>query len=106
MKVKWCAILVFILIFNVNSTLTYINYMITDNYSGANYGHKAENSGKSTNVEYYVQLPNGSQQKVTYKVYRGAVNQQKNSVNFNYSKPPKAFQFKKRLLLKQQNTVS
>ena len=106
MKVKWCAILVFILIFNLNSTLTYINYMITDNYSGANYGHKAENSGKSTNVEYYVQLPNGSQQKVTYKVYRGAVNQQKNSVNFNYSKPPKAFQFKKRLLLKQQHTVS
>ena len=80
--------------------------MITDNYSGANYGHKAENSGKSTNVEYYVQLPNGSQQKVTSKFYRGAVNQQKNSVNFNYSKPPKAFQFKKRLLLKQQHTVS
>ena len=104
MQVKWWDILVFIFIFDVNvSALTYINYMITDNYSGANYGHKAENSGKSTNVEYYVQLPNGSQQKVTSKFYRGAVNQQKNSANFNYSKPPKAFQFKKRLL--KQHTV-
>ena len=40
-----------------------------------------------------MQLPNGSQQRVNYKIYKGAI-RQKNSPNLNYSKPPKPLSFK------------
>ena len=49
------------------------NYLITDAQTGFNYGHAEEDDGISIAGEYHVQLPNGGQQRVTYKVNKGQI---------------------------------
>ncbi|XP_063592027.1 cuticle protein 7-like [Penaeus indicus] len=43
-------------------------YNVNDEYSGNNYGHQEDRDGYNTQGTYYVQLPDGRLQKVTYYV--------------------------------------
>ncbi|XP_069972830.1 cuticle protein 7-like [Penaeus vannamei] len=44
------------------------DYAVIDDYSGNNYGHQESRDGYNTQGSYYVQLPDGRLQKVTYYV--------------------------------------
>ncbi|CAL4198058.1 unnamed protein product, partial [Meganyctiphanes norvegica] len=44
------------------------NYGVQDDYSGNNYGHNEARNGYDTTGSYYVSLPDGRVQKVTYTV--------------------------------------
>ncbi|MPC66719.1 Pro-resilin [Portunus trituberculatus] len=44
------------------------NYAVRDEYSGNNFGHQESRDGDHTQGSYYVQLPDGRLQKVTYYV--------------------------------------
>ncbi|XP_045624470.2 pro-resilin-like [Procambarus clarkii] len=43
-------------------------YAVRDDYSGNDFGHQESRDGYDTKGTYYVQLPDGRQQKVTYGV--------------------------------------
>ncbi len=44
------------------------NWAVKDDYSGNNYGQAEERNGDKTTGSYYVALPDGRLQKVTYSV--------------------------------------
>ena len=44
------------------------NYAVKDDYSGNDFGHQEARDGYDTQGSYYVQLPDGRLQKVTYTV--------------------------------------
>ncbi|MPC33241.1 Larval cuticle protein A3A [Portunus trituberculatus] len=44
------------------------NYAVVDDYSGNNYNAQEERDGYDTQGSYYVQLPDGRLQRVTYTV--------------------------------------
>merc|ERR1712111_330524 len=44
------------------------NYAVKDDYSGNDFGHQEARDGYNTQGSYYVQLPDGRLQKVTYTV--------------------------------------
>merc|ERR1712198_62966 len=44
------------------------NYAVKDDYSGNDFGHNEARDGYNTQGSYYVQLPDGRLQKVTYTV--------------------------------------
>ncbi|XP_064111955.1 pro-resilin-like isoform X1 [Macrobrachium nipponense] len=44
------------------------NYAVKDDYSGNDFGHQESRDGYNTQGSYYVQLPDGRRQKVTYTV--------------------------------------
>ena len=44
------------------------NYAVKDDYSGNDFGHQEARDGYNTEGSYYVQLPDGRLQKVTYTV--------------------------------------
>ncbi|XP_063589565.1 cuticle protein 18.6-like [Penaeus indicus] len=44
------------------------NYAVKDEYSGNDFGHQEARDGYDTQGSYYVQLPDGRLQKVTYTV--------------------------------------
>ncbi|CAL4193986.1 unnamed protein product, partial [Meganyctiphanes norvegica] len=44
------------------------NYAVKDDYSGNDFGHNEAREGDYTSGSYYVQLPDGRLQKVTYTV--------------------------------------
>ncbi|XP_066981526.1 pro-resilin-like [Macrobrachium rosenbergii] len=44
------------------------NYAVKDDYSGNDFGHQESRDGYNTQGSYYVQLPDGRLQKVTYTV--------------------------------------
>ncbi|XP_042886057.1 cuticle protein 18.6-like [Penaeus japonicus] len=44
------------------------NYAVKDEYSGNDFGHQESRDGYDTQGSYYVQLPDGRLQKVTYTV--------------------------------------
>ncbi|XP_068209744.1 cuticle protein 7-like [Palaemon carinicauda] len=44
------------------------NYAVRDQYSGNDFGHQENRNGYDTQGSYYVQLPDGRLQKVTYYV--------------------------------------
>ena len=65
-----------------------VNYHVSDNSLGANYGQVTENDGRSTQVEYYVQLPSGSQQRVNYKFYKQNFPHYEKSPSLRFDSPP------------------
>ena len=74
MKWTWSATIVTLLInYLLISDGYQFNYLITDAQTGFNYGHAEEDDGNSIAGEYHVQLPNGGQQRVTYKVNKGQI---------------------------------
>ena len=73
MKWTWSAATVIFINYLLISDGYQFNYLITDDQSGFNYGHAEEDDGISIAGEYHVQLPNGGQQRVTYKVNKGQI---------------------------------
>eukprot|EP00094_Tigriopus_californicus_P012309 TCALIF_11898-PA protein Name:"Similar to resilin Pro-resilin (Drosophila melanogaster)" AED:0.33 eAED:0.33 QI:35/1/0.5/1/0/0.5/2/0/120 len=66
-------------------------YNVNDNYQGAQFGHDEKRNGDSTSGSYFVHLPDGRMQTVTYSVdgYKGYVAEVKYSGKAQFDSPPR-----------------
>lgn len=65
-------------------------YNVNDNYQGAQFGHNEKRNGDSTSGTYFVHLPDGRMQTVTYTVdgYKGYVAEVKYSGKAQFDSTP------------------